>query len=67
MLPLGRCINAIAQLGSAANLVSSLGYMAAADGGAGQAAHTYSAGEKSVKSPSAVAGAAGMAAAVERA
>lgn len=38
------CFNAIAQLGSAANLVSSLGYMAAADGGAGHATHTCSAG-----------------------
>mgnify|MGYP006188699987 FL=1 len=49
--PLGRCVNALAQLGSAANLVSSLGYMAAADGGAGQATRTF--------------GTAGMAAAVE--
>mmetsp|Transcript_44847 Transcript_44847/g.107617 ORF Transcript_44847/g.107617 Transcript_44847/m.107617 type:complete len:442 (+) Transcript_44847:67-1392(+) len=37
------CVNALAQLGSAANLVSSLGYMAAADGGAGQATRTFGA------------------------
>ena len=41
--PLGRCVNALAQLGSAANLVSSLGYMAAADGGSGHATRAFGA------------------------